>query len=320
MYKFVARFWSRSLSQQRSTSTRNHEEELSVLCAPSSSTQAIFLRSDGDEIDLERPSKSTDDSSPCSILPRLSHQRETNSATTKSRVDDSATSECVHLDIRSNNCYDALRANPMAAASEDIPFADETDITETKRFLNRNQSSCEQHRAESGTSCGRLGRSIAVRASFVVKSPSLWKHDTAAADDRSDRQEVVFAGVNSRSPERSSARRVFRRESRFRGANGEHSSRMSAKDRRLLQMILVIFLSFLVCYLPITITKLFRDAVDWRGLNIAGYILIYLTTCINPIIYVVMSSEYRNAYKYVLLCKREQVTGKRRLPGLLMPG
>ena len=28
-------------------------------------------------------------------------------------------------------------------------------------------------------------------------------------------------------------------------------------------------------------------------LSILGYILIYLTTCINPIIYVLMSSEYR---------------------------
>jgi len=95
--------------------------------------------------------------------------------------------------------------------------------------------------------------------------------------------------------------------------------RMSAKDRKLLQMILVIFSSFLVCYLPITVTKLFYDAINWHGLNIAGYILIYVTTCINPIIYVVMSSEYRSAYKYVLLCKHEQAVNKRRPPALLLP-
>lgn len=85
-------------------------------------------------------------------------------------------------------------------------------------------------------------------------------------------------------------------------SNG-YPGKMSTKDKKLLKMILVIFVSFLICYLPITITKLFRDEMDIRALNIAGYILIYLTTCINPIIYVVMSSEYRQAYKNLIMCK-----------------
>lgn len=85
-------------------------------------------------------------------------------------------------------------------------------------------------------------------------------------------------------------------------SNG-YPGKMTSKDKKLLKMILVIFISFLVCYLPITITKLFRDVMDIRTLNIAGYILIYLTTCINPIIYVVMSSEYRQAYKNLLMCR-----------------
>lgn len=79
--------------------------------------------------------------------------------------------------------------------------------------------------------------------------------------------------------------------------------KMTPKDKKLLKMILVIFAAFVTCYLPITISKTFRDYFDYRGLNIAGYILIYLTTCINPIIYVVMSSEYRQAYKNLLMCR-----------------
>lgn len=107
---------------------------------------------------------------------------------------------------------------------------------------------------------------------------------------------------------------IFRRESRFRSIknnnrNNYESGKMTAKDKKLLKMILVIFSSFLICYLPITITKTFRDKIDLRGLNIAGYILIYLTTCINPVIYVVMSSEYRSAYKNVLLCRSETIIG-----------
>ncbi|KAK0163685.1 hypothetical protein PV327_007338 [Microctonus hyperodae] len=101
---------------------------------------------------------------------------------------------------------------------------------------------------------------------------------------------------------------IFKRESRFRSIKnrGIETGKMTAKDRKLLKMILVIFSSFLICYLPITITKIFKDnMIDWRGLNIIGYILIYLTTCINPIIYVVMSSEYRSAYKNVLLCRND---------------
>ncbi|KAK0090021.1 hypothetical protein PV325_004154 [Microctonus aethiopoides] len=105
---------------------------------------------------------------------------------------------------------------------------------------------------------------------------------------------------------------IFRRESRFRSVKtrGFESGKMTAKDRKLLKMILVIFSSFLICYLPITITKIFKDMIYWRGLNIIGYILIYLTTCINPIIYVVMSSEYRSAYKNVLLCRNDSTVFK----------
>lgn len=107
---------------------------------------------------------------------------------------------------------------------------------------------------------------------------------------------------------------LLRRESRFRSikirnnnSNNYESGKMTTKDKKLLKMILVIFTSFLICYLPITITKTLKDKIDWRGLNIAGYILIYLTTCINPVIYVVMSSEYRSAYKNVLLCRNEKI-------------
>lgn len=79
---------------------------------------------------------------------------------------------------------------------------------------------------------------------------------------------------------------------------------LSAKDRRLLKMILVIFMSFVACYLPITLVKTFSKD-DNPILNILGLLLIYLTTCINPIIYVVMSSEYRQAYVSLLTCRRD---------------
>jgi len=93
------------------------------------------------------------------------------------------------------------------------------------------------------------------------------------------------------------------------GASILYAGRMSAKDRRLLKMILVIFISFLFCYLPITLTKVYRSIADINFVFIMGYLLVYLTTCINPIIYVVMSSEYRQAYKNLLMCRTNNIRG-----------
>ncbi|XP_065562994.1 G-protein coupled receptor moody-like isoform X2 [Artemia franciscana] len=84
-----------------------------------------------------------------------------------------------------------------------------------------------------------------------------------------------------------------------------NSGRLSSKDKRLLQMILVIFVSFFVCYMPITIVKLMGKGQNMVELNIVSYLLIYMTTCINPIVYVVMSSEYRQAYKNLLTSNTE---------------
>ncbi|XP_059607345.1 G-protein coupled receptor moody [Phlebotomus argentipes] len=85
-----------------------------------------------------------------------------------------------------------------------------------------------------------------------------------------------------------------------------YRGRMTVRDKRLLKMILVIFSAFLICYLPITITKIFKGATEIHGFNISGYLLIYMTTCINPIIYAVMSSEYRRAYWGLIMCDRQQ--------------
>ncbi|XP_020289239.1 G-protein coupled receptor moody isoform X2 [Pseudomyrmex gracilis] len=288
---------------QGSSSTRNQEEELSVLSiAP---IQAIVARTD-EETNLELAFVNEVSSS---CFEQSNHDQQRTNGVTKS-TDDPTKSD----DPNSGNDYDAIRASLLV---KDIPFVDEhedSDFTETKLFLNRSQN--EPQRKSSRNSRGRLEK-LASRASFIVES-SLQR---IAGGDRPG--EIVRA---KSSPERSPANdKPFRRESKFKTVDrtringGVASPRMSAKDRKLLQMILVIFSSFLVCYLPITITKLFHAAIDWRGFNIAGYLLIYLTTCINPVIYVVMSSEYRSAYKYVLLCKRERMPSKRRLPGLLTP-
>ncbi|KAH8387278.1 hypothetical protein KR093_006047 [Drosophila rubida] len=89
-------------------------------------------------------------------------------------------------------------------------------------------------------------------------------------------------------------------------ASSIYPGRMSAKDRRLLKMILVIFVWFVICYLPITVSKIWKSANQVHVFNIMGYLLIYLSTCLNPLIYVLMSSEYRRAYWNLLRCHQTE--------------
>ncbi|XP_022252657.1 G-protein coupled receptor moody-like [Limulus polyphemus] len=77
------------------------------------------------------------------------------------------------------------------------------------------------------------------------------------------------------------------------------------KDIRLLRMILVIFFTFVICYLPVTIIKITRKEDDLPVINILGYVSIYFSSCINPIIYVLMSQEYRQAYKKCFNCSKD---------------
>lgn len=99
--------------------------------------------------------------------------------------------------------------------------------------------------------------------------------------------------------------------------NGVNSSKLSKASRikdtrdvkakrnewRITKMVLAIFLSFVCCYLPITLTKVADKDVRYPAFHIIGYIMLYLSSCINPIIYVIMNKQYRQAYKTVILCQ-----------------
>ncbi|XP_023234223.1 G-protein coupled receptor moody-like [Centruroides sculpturatus] len=82
-------------------------------------------------------------------------------------------------------------------------------------------------------------------------------------------------------------------------------NRKTSKDLKLLKVILVIFLAFIFCYVPLIIVKIFRKEESLPILNIIGYIGYFFTGCVNPIIYVIMSSEYRKAYKELFICSEK---------------
>ncbi|KAH8294521.1 hypothetical protein KR044_005384, partial [Drosophila immigrans] len=79
--------------------------------------------------------------------------------------------------------------------------------------------------------------------------------------------------------------------------------RAKRNEWRITKMVLAIFLSFVICYLPITIVKVADKDVDHPSWHIFSYIMLYLSACINPIIYVIMNKQYRKAYKTVVLCQ-----------------
>ncbi|XP_031830926.1 G-protein coupled receptor moody [Nomia melanderi] len=73
---------------------------------------------------------------------------------------------------------------------------------------------------------------------------------------------------------------------------------------RITKMVLAIFLSFVACYLPITIVKVADAEVKYPGFHVLGYLLLYFASCVNPIIYVIMNKQYRQAYAGVIGCSR----------------
>ncbi|CAH1956930.1 unnamed protein product [Acanthoscelides obtectus] len=74
-------------------------------------------------------------------------------------------------------------------------------------------------------------------------------------------------------------------------------------EMKITKMVLVIFICFIVCYLPITLVKIFDEDVNHAPLHVLGYLLIYLSSCVNPVVYVTMNRQYRLAYLDTLRCR-----------------
>ncbi|XP_042144550.1 G-protein coupled receptor moody [Ixodes scapularis] len=80
------------------------------------------------------------------------------------------------------------------------------------------------------------------------------------------------------------------------------------KDLRLLKMVLVIFAVFTWCYLPLLLLKAFRLLDNYPGVQVVAYLNFYFSGCVNPIIYICMSREYRQAYRELFQRKRSTLS------------
>lgn len=110
----------------------------------------------------------------------------------------------------------------------------------------------------------------------------------------------ISAGVSASNPISSGSKVAQFKSTRIKDTRDAKAKR---NEWRITKMVLAIFLSFVLCYLPITVTKVADKDVQYPGFHIFGYIMLYLSSCINPIIYVIMNKQYRQAYKTVILCR-----------------
>ncbi|GBN04438.1 G-protein coupled receptor moody [Araneus ventricosus] len=72
--------------------------------------------------------------------------------------------------------------------------------------------------------------------------------------------------------------------------------RRNKQELAVLKLMMVIFITFALCYFPVSFVKIFKKEDDLPILNIIGYMGVYFSNIINPVIYIVMSVEYRKAY------------------------
>ena len=69
------------------------------------------------------------------------------------------------------------------------------------------------------------------------------------------------------------------------------------RDKRLCAMIAAIMISFCMSHLPVMATRLaYKEYKSEPIVNVMSHLLEYSGSCMNPIIYVLMSKEYRQAY------------------------
>lgn len=86
--------------------------------------------------------------------------------------------------------------------------------------------------------------------------------------------------------------------------NPSTGSGLRGDELRLTRLMLVIFLSFLVCFLPLMIVNVFDSQMRYPTIHVVASIFAWMSSCINPIIYAAINRQYRQAYVKLLCPKR----------------
>ena len=82
------------------------------------------------------------------------------------------------------------------------------------------------------------------------------------------------------------------------------------EDLRLTKMMLTIFVSFLVCFLPLMLVNVIDDDVDVPTLHVIASVLAWMSATINPFIYAFKNRQYQQAFKKVQLLSSSRSRAK----------
>ncbi|KAL3853529.1 hypothetical protein ACJMK2_017064 [Sinanodonta woodiana] len=98
-------------------------------------------------------------------------------------------------------------------------------------------------------------------------------------------------------------RTSHRRMEKMSCAMGSLEASNHRKEMHLTRIMITIFLVFVVSYFPCTIAGM----IDWNNVLSQGFhmfcsITIYIGSAVNPLIYGLMNSQFRRAYKQILCC------------------
>lgn len=75
------------------------------------------------------------------------------------------------------------------------------------------------------------------------------------------------------------------------------------EDLKFTRMMLCVFVVFLICYFPYAIYALLDSKYNTIEAYTAIVICAWLSACLNPLVYVLLNSNYRNAIINMLACK-----------------
>lgn len=84
------------------------------------------------------------------------------------------------------------------------------------------------------------------------------------------------------------------------------------EDLRLTKMMLTIFVSFLVCFLPLMLVNVVDDDVAFPAVHIIASVLAWMSATINPFIYAFKNRQYQQAFKKLLCVDKSQARGGQR--------
>merc|ERR1719414_2337987 len=78
------------------------------------------------------------------------------------------------------------------------------------------------------------------------------------------------------------------------------NSQQRREDIRLTKMMLIIFVSFIVCFLPNMVVNVADEDVTYPYLHIIASILAWASAIINPFIYAFKNRQYQQAFVKIL--------------------